>query len=242
MRIKSNFNVLIGISGILFTFLNFTFGTLGYQYRPRNYTVFFGLYVASVLCVTVFSVIFKRYARKKAVVFGCLMPFIALLYEISLLFFFDFMIDYLSYELVYFLLLLGIALFFSSIIFFVYNPYLWLRILGIVATIILIVIFGFMFFISLFFSDFGSNSVIDIIDSPGHTYQAWVISSDQGAFGGDTMVNVQNTKNKINFVTGTIIGQRKRIWTGDWGNKPKLKWKDENTLLINGVAYNVETN
>ncbi len=49
---------------------------------------------------------------------------------------------------------------------------------------------GFLSFIALIFGNFGQNTVVKTVVSPSGEYYAQVIDSDQGALGGDTLVDV----------------------------------------------------
>lgn len=57
----------------------------------------------------------------------------------------------------------------------------------------------FFDFIALIFGNIGQNTVVQTVESPSGKYYAQVIDSDQGALGGDTLVDVYE-KSKINAI------------------------------------------
>lgn len=91
---------------------------------------------------------------------------------------------------------------------------------------------------ALLFGDFGQNTVVQSAKSPNDTYYAEVIDSDQGALGGDTLVEVYENKG-INTFVFNITKNPQRIYYGEWGEAQNMQiyWKDDNCLVINSVEY-----
>lgn len=81
--------------------------------------------------------------------------------------------------------------------------------------------------------DLAENTVVKTLESPDSTYIAQVISSDQGAMGGSTLVEVY-PKGKPR--------QKQRVYMGQWGEHTTLEiyWKTDTCLVINGVEYPIE--
>jgi hypothetical protein len=84
----------------------------------------------------------------------------------------------------------------------------------------------------------GHNTIVRQETSPDESYTAVLIASDQGALGGDTIVNIE-------YNTTKIIGYgrfEKRLYTGDWEEFETMciEWKDDHTLLINGKSYSID--
>ena len=100
---------------------------------------------------------------------------------------------------------------------------------------------GFLSFIALAFGDLGENIVVQTVESPNGTYYAEVINSDQGALGGDTLVDVTENK-KFDALIFTISKKSKRVYHGEWGEFEDMEiyWKNENCLVINSVEYMIE--
>ena len=82
--------------------------------------------------------------------------------------------------------------------------------------------------------------VIRNIPSPDSSYTAIVTSVDQGALGGDTLVDVRDNKRSVNILVGSFVCSE-RIWQGGWGDHEgmTLRWEDETMLEIDGISYNV---
>lgn len=109
---------------------------------------------------------------------------------------------------------------------------LW--ILGGVLGTVIVVQLGIALFFVLLLGSIGQKTVVQTLPSPDGTYEARVIDVDQGALGGNTVVEVERN----GFLT-----RPKRIYIGDWSEwkTMQIQWKDEHTLMINGKAYRVDS-
>lgn len=98
--------------------------------------------------------------------------------------------------------------------------------------------FGFMIFI---FGNIGQNTVVQSVESPSGAYYAEVVDSDQGAFGGDTLVDVYENKG-INALVFKISKKPQRVYFGEWGEFKNMEiyWKDDGCLVINSVEYEIK--
>ena len=96
-------------------------------------------------------------------------------------------------------------------------------------------------FIFLIFGNIGQNTVVQAAVSPDGKHIAEVINSDQGALGGDTLVDVQQVRT---FDAGIFEIRKKpqRVYIGEWGEfeDMEIEWKDEKCLLLNGREYIIE--
>ena len=96
-------------------------------------------------------------------------------------------------------------------------------------------------FIFLIFGNIGQNTVVQSAVSPDGKYIAEVINSDQGALGGDTLVQV---KKADAFDAGLILVEKKpqQLCMGEWGEAEsmKMEWKNANCLRLNGLEYIIE--
>jgi len=92
--------------------------------------------------------------------------------------------------------------------------------------------------VALTFGNFGHNTVIQTLDSPNGTYRAQVIDNDQGALGGATLVEVQDTR-KFDALLFTVEKESVRVYTDSWRayETMQIQWQDDDTLLINGMDY-----
>lgn len=94
---------------------------------------------------------------------------------------------------------------------------------------------------TLVFGNIAKNTVVQTVESPCGKYYAEVIDSDQGALGGDTIVNVYE-KNGIYYNIFKIKKKPQRVYSGEWGEFQNMEiyWKDEQCLVINSVEYEIE--
>jgi hypothetical protein len=86
-------------------------------------------------------------------------------------------------------------------------------------------------------SDFGETVIVESVDSPDGKYRAEVISSDQGALGGGTFVEVY--KKGIDAFVFRITGKPERVYSGDWMAYLNLDiyWKDNNHFVVDSKEY-----
>ena len=92
----------------------------------------------------------------------------------------------------------------------------------------------------LVFDSFGVNTVIDTIPSPDGTYYAEIVDSDQGALGGDTVVNIHKNS-RLNLLIMTVNKTPQRVYIGGWREYETMDiyWEDEMCLVINSKKYTV---
>ena len=100
-----------------------------------------------------------------------------------------------------------------------------------------IIFFAFMI---LTFGNLGQNTVVKSIDSPSGNFYAQVIDSDQGALGGDTVVNVYE-KRGIDAFIFKLEDKPQRVYLGEWGEykSMRISWKNDKCLIINSVEYEI---
>lgn len=239
MKVKSKYNIFIGVLFIALTLINLFIYKSGYTYRPKNYVFFIIIFFAIIAGATLLSIKLKKYANKISKIFVCIMPILSLLYVASLMFSFDLSVNYKTYAIVYYELMFAFLMISSFIMFFVYSTNKWLKICAGIVGAVIASIFVFIFFISLIFANFGESNILQDIHSPNNTYSAVAISLDEGALGGDNVVYVRNIQKDINLLIGNLNSQRQQIWMGDWSDVPTLEWADDNNLLINNKEYDV---
>lgn len=121
-----------------------------------------------------------------------------------------------------------------------YGKSLPLKIVTLVLTTLMVLPIGFFSFIALIWGNFGQNTVVQTVESPSGKYYAQVIDSDQGALGGDTLVDVYK-KSGINLLFFKIERKPQRVYFGDWGEFKYMQiyWKDDHCLVINSVEYEI---
>ena len=116
-----------------------------------------------------------------------------------------------------------------------------LKIVTLVLSALMVLPVGFFSFIALIFGNIGQTTVVKTVESPNGKYYAQVIDSDQGALGGDTLVDVYQDC-EINALVFKIGKKPQRVYFGDWGEfkNMQIHWKDDNCLVINSVEYEIE--
>lgn len=106
--------------------------------------------------------------------------------------------------------------------------------------LLLLLPIGFLSLFSLF--PIGRNRVVQSLPSPGGNYCAQVIDSDQGALGGDTIVEIYESRKQVNLLLIKLQKNPQLVYLGNWGEfeNMNLRWETEQVLLINGRSYEVE--
>lgn len=115
-----------------------------------------------------------------------------------------------------------------------------LKIVALIIAGLLAMPIGLFSLFAVFFP-IGQNTVVKTVESPSGRYYAEVIDSDQGALGGDTIVNVHE-KCVINFILLQIEKKPQEVYFGEWGafKNMKIYWKNDHCIVINSGEYKVE--
>lgn len=116
-----------------------------------------------------------------------------------------------------------------------------LKIVALVLSALMVLPIGFVSFIALIFGNIGQNTVVQTVESPSGKYYAQVIDSDQGALGGDTLVDVYQDWG-INALVFKIEKKPQRVYFGEWGEfeNMQIHWNNDNCLVIDSVEYEIE--
>jgi hypothetical protein len=78
-----------------------------------------------------------------------------------------------------------------------------------------------------FLKDFVLTEEIRTVPSPNGTYSLVVVNVDQGALGGNTLINVRRS------YLGMVEWNR-RIYIGRWGKQPNIEWVGNYEISVNG--------
>lgn len=115
-----------------------------------------------------------------------------------------------------------------------------LKAAALVLSALLVLPVDYLGFIALVFGNIGQNTVVQTVASPNGEYYAQVIDSDQGALGGDTLVEVHK-KGGLNCPLFKAEKKPQRVWVGEWGAFADMRiyWKSEDCLVINSVEYTI---
>ena len=121
-----------------------------------------------------------------------------------------------------------------------YGKPMGLKIAAFVLAGVMILPIGFFNFLALIFGNFGQDTVVKTVASPSGEYYAQVIDSDQGALGGDTIVDVYQDW-KLNALLFKITKKPQTVYFGEWGEFENMQiyWKDDHCLVINSVEYEI---
>lgn len=116
-----------------------------------------------------------------------------------------------------------------------------LKIVSLVLSGLMVLPICFLGLAGLLFGNIGQNTVVQTLESPSGEYYAQVIDSDQGALGGDTLVDVYRRHSGIDAVIFKIEKQPQRVYWGEWGEfkNMQIHWKDDDHLIINSVEYEI---
>ena len=69
-----------------------------------------------------------------------------------------------------------------------------------------------------------------------------MIDVDQGALGGNTLVDVRDCRFSLDMGFCVIRRRDRRVYTGPWGEGEKMKiaWRGDETLIVGGHAYQMD--
>ena len=118
---------------------------------------------------------------------------------------------------------------------------LGLKISALVLSALMVLPIGFFSFMLLIFGNIGQNTVVQAVESPSGKYYAQVIDSDQGALGGDTLVEVHQDW-ELNALLFQISKEPQTVYFGEWGEFQNMQvyWQDDHCLVINSIEYEIE--
>ncbi len=110
--------------------------------------------------------------------------------------------------------------------------------LGIVICVVILTPLGVMLTFASLMADIGEITVVEKIPSDDGRYIAVVKSSDEGALGGNTFVEVKDESVCINFIAFEVEKKAVRVYSGEYGEWKKIEicWKN-NVLFIDGKEF-----
>ncbi len=227
--------VLFGLLAIVpvGTLLSYCFG---YVFEFVSATAFAVITALLSVCLTVLSIIEKQVCESAVcrVFFALLVPLSLVLMVFYMLFH---MVENVGvFVLVCALLCAGCCLFLTI----KHGKPLVLKVLALSLAALMVQPIGFLWFLDLTFGKLVSLTVVKTVESPNGVYYAEVIDSDQGALGGDTLVDVHDNQG-IHALLFTISKKPQRVYQGDWGayKHMEMYWKNDHCLVINSVEYEV---
>lgn len=89
---------------------------------------------------------------------------------------------------------------------------------------------------------FGYRATVQTVTSPERNYRAEIVDVNQGALGGDTIVEVYDLRKQWDTVVFLVRKVPQEAYFGDWGEfqTMKIQWESEQILRINGRPYEVD--
>lgn len=199
----------------------------GYSFSISNYTFFSVITTLIFIALTILSLKQndKPYSKASLVIFLITTP----LSIIDIFFYIVF--GGISSRASIFLLLIPIVC--SFYLMLKYAEVTIIKPIILSLSVIMLLMLLPLVFISVFLPS--PNTVVKTVFSPSTHRYAEVIDSDQGALGGDTLVDVYVADNPFFKIS-------KRVYEGTWGEWERISiyWKDEHTLVINSKMYYIK--
>lgn len=220
--------VSIGLLAV-FPLLVLVFACCGYDFSLRNYDV-----VALVTCVMSVAhvVLFATIGRRKSNgAFGIMCGVSLLLYPLNFIFWMfksgESAVVFIC-AVVCFASLVAVTMMCKK--FFVFR----------LVSVILAGVMLMHYVPIMILGSIGSEEIVEKIESPSKKYYAELVNADQGALGGDTIVNVYETVGFENFMF-TVKAFPKEVYRGDWYEWENLDmyWKNDTCLCINSQEIEV---
>lgn len=207
--------------------------SFGYDFELISISAFAIVIAVLSVCIVVIDCVYKNTLENKAlrILFALISPF-ALINAVF------YIIEAPNIWVIAGVLISSGCCFYLTI---KYGKPLALKIIALILSALMILPIGFISFVYLIFGNMGQNTVVQTIESPSGKYYAQVIDSDQGALGGDTLVDVYE-KSGINVILFKIEKKPQTIYSGDWGefNNMQIHWKDDRCLIINSTEYKIQ--
>ena len=116
------------------------------------------------------------------------------------------------------------------------------RTLSVVVSLLLFVPYLLLVPIAAFGFSIGETTIVETVHSPHRVYRAELLDVNQGALGGDTVVEVYDEGRVYDFSFVQLRKRPQRVYMGSWGTfeDMELYWESDSVLCINGTAYEME--
>ncbi|MDE6110376.1 MAG: DUF5412 domain-containing protein [Eubacterium sp.] len=218
---------------ILLPTVVFGFACFGYTFELKNYFVFAILTAILSVCTVIFSLITKDAIKNKMV--SVLMAVILLFSLINAAVYIFACSTFGVITSVF--ISVGCCCFLTV----KHGKPVALRITVFVLSVLIALPIGFFSCTALIFGNASQNMVVKTVESPSGKYYAEVVDSDQGALGGNTLVDVYE-KIGIDSIIFKIEKKPQSVYSGEWGEFENMEiyWRDEQYLVINSVEYEIK--
>lgn len=235
----SIFNCLISATALVMSVLNFILCNESYRFVPVSYTGFIIAFAVVNALYAFISVKCRKKAGKASRIAALLMPVIMIIFAISLFKLLETDGIYSEKSAICAVLLMPVELIASLVVFFSHAKREWAKIaVGITAGFIM-GIYAVVCALYLFSVWFGSVEMTRSVVSPDEAYTVEVITHDEGALGGSTMVCLRKINDDVFVGLGTLKKRHHILECGDWGEEYNIEWKDNEYVTINSREYYV---
>ena len=114
-------------------------------------------------------------------------------------------------------------------------------IVNIIAVSVLVIPLCFYSFFTALIGGMGYVKVVRSVPSPDGEYVAEILDINQGALGGDTVVQINENKG-LNCLIFKIEKKPNGIYYGEWGEFETIdvSWENEEFVLIDSVRYSIK--
>lgn len=205
----------------------------GYTFELSNVTAFAIVTAVFSICLVILSL-----KDRSACENGFLRVFFVLLTPLSLVNAVCYIFENSGIGIVFCnLLSMGSCLFLTI----KYGKPLMLKITVLVLSVLMIIPAGGILFIGVSIENFGQDVVMKSVESPNGLYYAEVTERNQGALGGNTVVNVYEDKG-IDALVFKTTKRPRSVYIGEWRESENMiiYWKDDHCLVIHSVKYVIE--
>ncbi len=206
----------------------------GYRFEVTYPTFYCAGGVVIAIATVVLNIIFKKHVKSdKALLLCSLSPFFALISTAI------FGFNYCTLTAMICMLLIAICCCSLAV---THVKDAKGKILTIIIFLLTFVITLFFLVICLFAGNIGENTVLKTVDSPDGSQYAQIISIDQGALGGNTVVDVHKNKKPIKLLIFKISKKPQRVYIGEWGEFKDMEvhFKSDDCLVINSIEYEIK--
>lgn len=239
----SNIHIVFAVVLIVMTVMNFAVKAFGYSYVPVSYIAHFILIGVLFGVYTVVSCVFAKIQSAKSRKMGALSIMMLFLYFVSAVYITETNQMYVTNGSFPCCALFCVMYFAWVIIFFscVKNKKYRMVVYGL--SLLFSILMSFVLFITFIFGGFGvAERLGDYVYSPDGKYCTWAELYDEGALGGSESVYLRQTTGDVNLGIGRLKTVDMRIDYNPNYNPEyySIEWQDNETLLINGEAYDVD--
>ena len=207
---------------------------IGYKFGITYPTIYSVCGVVIAVATVVLSFIFKDSSKTHTAILLCtLSPVIALIGTVIYVFNYPTLISMIC------MLLISVS---CCILAFKSIKLKRDKIITMIAYSVSFVFVSFLSGMCLLFCNFGSDTVVKTVDAPDGSQYAEIISIDQGALGGGTVVDVNERNKNLSLLLFNISKKPNRVYIGEWGEFENMDvhFKNEECLVIDGTEYEIK--